>query len=48
MRADGGESIRDSVSGDAADAEALGETLAARLLENGARELLATIEALND
>jgi len=45
---DGSQSIRESISGDAADAEQLGETLAARLLENGARELLDSIEALND
>lgn len=45
---DGSESIKDSISGDAADAGKLGETLAARLLENGARELLDSIEALND
>jgi hydroxymethylbilane synthase len=45
---DGSRFIRDSISGDAADAEQLGETLAARLLENGARELLDSIEALND
>ena len=37
---DGSESIRDSVSGKAADAEALGEQLAARLLASGAAELL--------
>jgi hydroxymethylbilane synthase len=45
---DGSESIRDSISGNASDAEQLGETLAARLLENGARALLDSIEALND
>ncbi len=44
---DGSQSIRDSVSGDAADAEELGRTLAARLLEKGARELLDTIEAMH-
>ena len=37
---DGSESIRDSVSGDVGDAEALGEKLAARLLERGAAALL--------
>ncbi len=37
---DGSESIRDSVSGQPQDAEQLGETLAARLLQSGARELL--------
>jgi hydroxymethylbilane synthase len=45
---DGSESIRDSISGNASDAEQLGETLAARLLEHGARALLDSIEALND
>jgi len=45
---DGSQSIRDSISGDANDAEQLGEALAARLLENGARALLDSIEALND
>jgi hydroxymethylbilane synthase len=45
---DGSQSIRDSISGDAAEAEQLGEALALRLLENGARELLDSIEALND
>ncbi len=43
---DGTRSIRDSISGDTADAEGLGEALAQRLLENGARELLDSIEAL--
>ncbi|MBT8089603.1 MAG: hydroxymethylbilane synthase [Gammaproteobacteria bacterium] len=37
---DGSRSIRDSVSGDPKDAARLGEELAARLLKNGARELL--------
>jgi len=37
---DGTQSIRHSVAGSAADAEQLGEELAARLLESGARELL--------
>jgi hydroxymethylbilane synthase len=45
---DGSESIRESISGNANDAQKLGEELAARLLENGARKLLDTIEALND
>ena len=45
---DGSEAIRKSISGDAADAEQLGETLAKSLLEDGARELLDSIEALND
>ena len=38
---DGSEHIRDSVEGPAHDAEALGERLAGRLLEQGAAELLA-------
>ncbi len=42
---DGSQSIRDSISGNAADAAQLGETLAARLIKNGARELLDSIEA---
>ena len=37
---DGSESIRDSVTGDPDNAEKLGEELADRLLESGARELL--------
>ena len=37
---DGSRSIRDSVSGKAADAETLGEALARRLLDRGAAELL--------
>ena len=45
---DGSQSIRKSISGDAANAEQLGETLAKYLLEDGARELLDSIEALND
>ncbi len=45
---DGSRSIKESISGHAADAEQLGEALAARLLESGARELLDSIEALND
>jgi hydroxymethylbilane synthase len=45
---DGSISIKESISGDVADAEQLGEALAARLLESGARELLDSIEALND
>ena len=45
---DGSVSIQDSVSGQAADAEALGNTLAARLLNKGARKLLDSIEALHD
>ena len=42
---DGSESIRDSVSGNARDAELLGEELAARLLKSGARELLEAASA---
>ena len=45
---DGSEHIRDSVSGAAQDAEALGERLAGRLLEQGAAALLAATEANND
>jgi len=45
---DGSQSIRESISGDAADAQQLGEALAARLLKCGAREMLDAIEALND
>jgi len=45
---DGSPSIKETVSGDATAAEQLGSTLAARLLENGARELLDSIEALNE
>jgi hydroxymethylbilane synthase len=37
---DGSESIRDSINGLPQNAEQLGEELAARLLEQGARELL--------
>ena len=37
---DGSRALRDSVSGPAGEAESLGETLAARLLEQGAAELL--------
>ncbi len=42
---DGSRSIRDSVSGNAADAAALGEQLAERLLQQGAAELLAAAAA---
>jgi len=45
---DGSPSIRETITGDPADAEQLGEKLAARLLESGARELLNSIESLND
>jgi hydroxymethylbilane synthase len=44
---DGSEYIRDSVSGAAPDAEALGEQLAGRLLEQGAAALLEATEASN-
>ncbi len=44
---DGSRSISDTASGNASDAEALGEELAARLLDKGARELLESIGALN-
>ncbi len=42
---DGSRSIRDSVTGPAAEAEQLGQQLAARLLDLGAGELLAALEA---
>ena len=45
---DGSEHIRDSVSGAARDAAALGEQLAGRLLEQGAAALLEATEASND
>lgn len=45
---DGSRYIRKSLSGDATDAQQLGETLAERLLQCGARELLDSIEALHD
>lgn len=45
---DGTRSVKDVISGDARDATSLGEALAARLLDNGARELLDSIEALHD
>jgi hydroxymethylbilane synthase len=44
---DGGTSIRDTVSGLAADAEKLGEQLARQLLDQGAAEILAALEAAN-
>jgi hydroxymethylbilane synthase len=44
---DGSESIRDSVTGSAQNAEQLGEELAARLLESGARELLDAAGTFN-
>ena len=42
---DGSSAIRDEVSGDARDAEQLGEDLAKRLLDKGAGELLRALEA---
>ena len=42
---DGSASIRDSVAGPAADAERLGEQLARQLLDQGAAEMLAALEA---
>jgi hydroxymethylbilane synthase len=42
---DGSRAIRDTVSGAVGDAEKLGEQLAERLLEQGAGELLAALEA---
>lgn len=45
---DGSESIRDSVAGSPKDAEQLGEELASRLLESGARELLDAAGSFND
>ena len=42
---DGSRSIRDSVTGSPKDAEQLGEELAARLLKNGARDLLDAASA---
>ena len=45
---DGSQSISDTASGKASDAKTLGEQLAKRLLDNGARELLASIGALDD
>jgi len=44
---DGTEFIRDSVKGNAGDAEQLGEQLASRLLDNGAAELPAAAGATN-
>ncbi|HEX3557857.1 MAG TPA: hydroxymethylbilane synthase [Pyrinomonadaceae bacterium] len=42
---DGGEVMRDSFEGDARDAAAVGEALAARMLERGAASLLAALPA---
>ena len=44
---DGSTSIRDSVSGPAADAEKLGEQLARQLIDQGAAEILTALEAAN-
>jgi hydroxymethylbilane synthase len=44
---DGSRSIRDSVSGPAENAVSLGESLAARLLESGAAEMLEAAGATN-
>jgi hydroxymethylbilane synthase len=45
---DGTDSIRDSITGRAADAEQLGQTLAARLLQQGARDLLEAAARFHD
>lgn len=45
---DGSTSIKDTLTGDSGDAEGIGEELAARLLDQGARALLDSIEALHD
>ena len=45
---DGSQSIRDTVAGSAEDAEQLGEALAARLIERGARELLDAAGSMHD
>ena len=42
---DGSHFLRDSISGNASDAQQLGASLASRLVDNGARELLDSIEA---
>ncbi|MDG2107128.1 MAG: hydroxymethylbilane synthase [Woeseiaceae bacterium] len=44
----GRETIKDSINGDASEAEQLGEMLAFCLITSGARELLDSIEALNE
>ena len=44
---DGSNAIREGISGDAQDAEQLGEDLAKRLLDMGAGELLQALEAAN-
>lgn len=45
---DGTQCIKEAASGEASDAALIGETLAARLLDLGARDLLNAIEALHD
>ncbi len=45
---DGSESIRETVTGHPEDAEQLGERLAARMLQTGARELLDRAEHMHD
>ncbi len=45
---DGSESLRDAITGSADDAEQLGERLATRMLEKGARELLDRAESMHD
>ncbi len=45
---DGSESLRDTITGSADDAGQLGERLAARMIENGARELLDRAEGMHD
>lgn len=45
---DGSTSIKDSIRGDISDAEGVGEGLAKRLLDKGARTLLDSIEVLHD
>ena len=45
---DGSESVRDTVSGAASDAEHLGEQLAQRLLKQGAGRILAELESAHD
>ncbi|MHB0977101.1 MAG: hydroxymethylbilane synthase [Candidatus Aquicultorales bacterium] len=45
---DGSRLVRDSIEGDPADAEALGEELAEMLLDQGADEILAEVRAMAD
>ena len=45
---DGSRWVRDSVSGERGEAEALGEALAARMIDQGAGELLALAGAMHD